>query len=127
MNSSQALLSKAKVTLKEARVLVEAGLAAGAADRCYYAMFYAASALLKQLGLEFSSHHAVLAAFGKELARTGKVDARYHRMLLQAFELCQKADYDYEAKVGMEPVRAAFEKATDFVSMAQKLSRRKPR
>ena len=35
-----------------------------AASRAYYAMFYAAEALLQSRGLAFSKHSAVHAAFG---------------------------------------------------------------
>ena len=36
-------------------------------------MFYVAEALLDQEGLSFSSHAAVVSAFGQYLARPGKV------------------------------------------------------
>ncbi len=45
------LLAKAEETLAEARVLLDADHPSGAADRCYYAMFYAASALLAAKGM----------------------------------------------------------------------------
>jgi hypothetical protein len=31
---------------------------------------------------------------GREYAKTGKIDPRYHRMLLDSFEWRQKSDYD---------------------------------
>ena len=41
-----------------------------------------------------SKHSAVVAAFGREYAKTGKIEPRYHQMLIEDFEWRQKADYD---------------------------------
>jgi len=66
-----ALLAKADAALEQADLLLKAGHPDGAADRCYYAMFHAASALLASKGLQYTSHRAVLAAVGKELVQPG--------------------------------------------------------
>jgi uncharacterized protein (UPF0332 family) len=42
-----------------------------AVSRAYYAIFYAAEAILLLKGLSFSSHSAVAAAYGKEFAKLG--------------------------------------------------------
>jgi uncharacterized protein (UPF0332 family) len=114
-----ALLEKAEETLAEATVLLDAGHPPGAADRCYYTMFYAASALLAQKGVQVSSHRALLAAFGRELAKTGELDVKHHRALLNAFDLRQTADYDVGARVDAETVRGIYASARDFVRMAR--------
>jgi len=57
-----ALLAKADAALEQADLLLKAGHPDGAADRCYYSMFHAASALLASKGLQYTSHRAVLAA-----------------------------------------------------------------
>jgi uncharacterized protein (UPF0332 family) len=41
-------------------------------------MFYAASALLLGSGMVFSKHSAVIAAFGREFAKSGMVDPKLH-------------------------------------------------
>jgi uncharacterized protein (UPF0332 family) len=64
LNISEPLLSKAKRYLRSAEVLAEDGDFDSAASRLYFAMFYIAEALLQARGLSFSSHHAVIAAFG---------------------------------------------------------------
>ena len=47
-------------------------------------MFYLAQVLLLSRGLSFSSHAAVIAAFSKEFAKTGVLDVRFHRCLIDA-------------------------------------------
>ncbi len=75
----QALLDKARRSLEAARSLIQQGFYDFAVSRAYYAMFYIAEALLDQEGLSFSSHAAVISAFGQHLARPGKVPTEVHR------------------------------------------------
>lgn len=56
-------------------------------------MFYAAQALLLEPGLSFSSHSAVIAAVGREFAKTAVVDRRLHRYLLDAQDMRYVGDY----------------------------------
>ncbi|MBK6765361.1 MAG: HEPN domain-containing protein [bacterium] len=66
------MIDAAKRSIRAARVLLDEDLPDQAASRAYYAMFYVASALLKNESLEFSSHSAVHAAFGRELANPNR-------------------------------------------------------
>jgi len=66
------LLPKADESLSGARVLLDKGFRDFSASRSYYAMFYAAEAALLAHGLTFSSHKAVIAAFGKEFVKSGE-------------------------------------------------------
>jgi uncharacterized protein (UPF0332 family) len=113
------LMAKASASLEQARLLFDAGHFDGAVDRAYYAMFHAASALLARQGLRFSSHRALLAAFGKELAKTGDVERKYHRILLSAFDLRQTADYGAQTAVDASEARDACQAAIDFLAMAR--------
>lgn len=90
----QALLDKAQRSLLAAQTLLEQGFFDFAVSRAYYAMFYAAEALLDGEGFSFSSHAAVIGAFGRELARTGKVPLEFHRQLIDAQAQRTRADYD---------------------------------
>ncbi len=60
------LLERARQSQKAAAKLLRGGFYNFAASRAYYAMFYITQALLLSKGLSFSSHSAVIAAFGKE-------------------------------------------------------------
>ncbi len=61
-----ALLTKAGESLRAARLLVANALPDFAASRAYYTMFYVAEAFLLGEGLSFSSHAAVISAFGRD-------------------------------------------------------------
>lgn len=89
----QQRLRKSSRAIEAARILERERLFDSAADRAYYAMFYAAEALLAEQDLEFSSHGAVHGAFGKEFAKSGALDPKYHQWLLGAFESRQSATY----------------------------------
>jgi uncharacterized protein (UPF0332 family) len=87
------LLEEARDSISAATLLLNGGYPGYAASRAYYAMFYIAEAFLEGLGMSFSKHSAVIAAFGQHFAQTGKVPAEFHRFLLEAFEIRHKGDY----------------------------------
>ncbi|MEJ7819750.1 MAG: HEPN domain-containing protein [Rubrobacteraceae bacterium] len=76
------LLAKARRSLQVAEGLLEDGHADFAASRAYYGCFYVAEALLFSEGLSYSRHSQVVAQFGRHFAKTGELDARYHRLLI---------------------------------------------
>ena len=63
-------------------------------SRAYYAMFYAAEALLLSEGLSFSKHSAVIAAFGQHCAKTGRVPEKFHRYPIEGEGSRNVGDYD---------------------------------
>jgi uncharacterized protein (UPF0332 family) len=69
-------IEKSKENIEAAELLSREGFYAIANTRAYYAMFYAAQALLETVNLSFSKHSAVIAAFGKEFIKTGKLDPK---------------------------------------------------
>ncbi len=94
----QALLQKAARSIQSAISQNETGFPEFAASRAYYAMFYIASAFLEGEGFAFSRHAAVIAAFGQQFARTGRVPVDFHRYLIDAQDTRNKADYNVEPK-----------------------------
>ena len=97
MTGDADLLRKAQRYLESARLLLESGDYDSAVSRAYYAAFYLAELLLDRLGLSYSSHRGVISAFGQEFAKTQRLDPRFHRLLISAFEKRQRADYLTEA------------------------------
>jgi uncharacterized protein (UPF0332 family) len=75
---SEPLLEKAERFIRSARVLADDGDLDSAASRLYYAMFFVAEALLAARGLSFSSHSAVLSAYGQRFAKTKELDPYFH-------------------------------------------------
>lgn len=94
------LMAKAEESLGAGRELLAGGHHGFSAARIYFAMFYAAQAALLNKGLQFSKHSAVIAAFGKELVKTGAVPEEAFGALRNGFDARAEGDY------GLEPVSA---------------------
>jgi uncharacterized protein (UPF0332 family) len=80
-------LQKAERYLRSAALLSKDGDLDSAASRLYYAMFYIAETLLAAKGMSFSSHQALISAYGQHFSKTGGLDARHHRALRGCVEL----------------------------------------
>jgi len=106
---------------RAAETLLREGDADFAAGRAYYAMFYAAEALLFERGLQFRKHGAVHGAFGEHFVRSGMMDARFHRWLLDAFDVRIQGDYGVDALVTIGEARALIDHAGEFISEAQRI------
>ena len=120
LEESQRWMAKAHSSLAAAKKLLEESLFAESISRSYYAMFYAAKALLLLDGIDVSKHSAVTAAFGREYVKTGEIDPRYHRMLLDGFEWRQKSDYDVYWLATREAAEKCHQDAEAFVAQAEK-------
>lgn len=115
----QALLNKAQRSLEAAQNLIEQEFYDFAVSRAYYAMFYVAEALLAQEGLSFSSHAAVISAFGQYLARSGKVPNELHRQLIDAQAQRTRADYDLAPDLSRQDAEKLISQAQTFLTIAR--------
>lgn len=115
------LLRKAADSLRAAQVLGKDGLHDFAASRAYYAMFYVAQALLLGQGLSFSSHSAVIAAFGRELAKTNRVPVEFHRFLIEGQDSRNVGDYDIGPGLTAAESGLQIERAARFIELAGRL------
>jgi uncharacterized protein (UPF0332 family) len=84
-------------------------------------MFYAAEALLTEKGLHARKHGGVHALLGQEFIKTGLMEAKFHRFLLDAFDRRLQADYGFDAVLGVEEVSRMIEQAREFLREAEKL------
>jgi uncharacterized protein (UPF0332 family) len=114
----KALLDKAKRSIEAAQSLTEQGFNDFAISRGYYAMFYIAEALLDNEGLSFSSHAAVISAFGRYLAHAGKVPMEFHRYLIDAQAQRTLADYDTNSIASQEDVEEILDQAQALLAIA---------
>ena len=114
------LLAKAQRSLEVAKGLLEDGHADFAVSRAYYGCFYVAEALLFSEGLSYSRHSQVVAQFGRRFAKTGELDASYHRLLIEAFRLRQAADYSVAPEaVSKEDAEHTIREGKDFLDAAR--------
>lgn len=66
--------------------------------------------------LTFSSHSAVVAAYGKEFAKTGLLDPKFHRYIIDAEKRRQIGHYGDEGEeVSDEQARESFQWAEEFM------------
>lgn len=77
-------------------------------------MFYAVTALLHRKDRRFNRHSAVIAAFGRELARDDP-SWRHHRTLIRAESLRNEGYYDIYAQATPEELEETLQAATEFV------------
>lgn len=95
----RAMLEKADGKLAAAREAMRDGFFGEAASCSYYAAFHAASAVLAQRGLAFSSHAQVMGAFNREFVKTAILPAETTRRIQRLFEDRQTADYDWKIRI----------------------------
>lgn len=109
------MLARARSSLKMARLAWEHDEFNQAASEAYYAMFHAANAALASIGLGFSKHSAVVAAFGREFVKTKVLPAELHRWLGDAFDSRQEATYDYEVELLPQDAQSFIDQAAEFI------------
>lgn len=109
------MVAKARRYQASAELLRRDGDFDSAVSRLYYAMFYGAEAALLAEGKTFSSHRAVVAAFGELFIKTGVLPKELHRWLHRAFEKRQVSDYDYLTGISESEVVDLQDKAAQFL------------
>jgi uncharacterized protein (UPF0332 family) len=115
------LIMEARDSIAAAKLLLDGEFPGYAASRSYFAMFYIAEALLEGEGLSFSKHSAVISAFGREFARSGRVPAEFHRYLMEAQELRHSGDYGTRDAVNYEQALEQIVRAEQFLHLAERL------
>ena len=113
------LLKKATRALRVAERLGKSGDAEFAVGRAYYAMFYVAEALLNERGLHFRKHGGVHGAFAEHFVKTGLLDRKYHRWLLEAFSKRITGDYGIDADLTSEDASLLIRQAREFLEASE--------
>ena len=119
MTRDDPLLLKSERFINSAKILEEDGDYDSAASRLYYAMFFVAEALLATRELSFSSHRAVISAYGQHFAKTKELDPKYHQALLAAFSQRQLGDYTAESGLTQDDITTLMKDARDFLHAAR--------
>jgi hypothetical protein len=114
-------LESAEGFLRESEYLFSGGFFRGTIGRAYYAMFHAATALLLHEGIERSSHHAIISAFGEHIAKPGLVDATFHKHFVEAFTLRNDCDYLAPFKPEKSQAQTTLQRAKEFVATCRQL------
>jgi len=91
------------------------GFYSTAVNRAYYAIFYAANALLATQGLSRGKHSGVIAAFRQYFVKPGLIETEYSRTYGRLMDDRHGADYDLETDVEPEQSAVDIENAHQFV------------
>lgn len=109
------MIDRAEDSHQAAKVLLDKGFSNFSAAQSYYTMFYLAEALLNSKGLEFSSHSAVMAAYGKAFAKTKLLDPEFHKRLIVVERRRTIGHYGAESNVTNEEASESFQWAEEFM------------
>lgn len=124
-NEIQALihyrLKQAETALEDAEFLLEGKRSPQSViNRAYYAMFYAALALLQSIGEIPSKHVGVVSLFDTEFVLKGIFPKELSKDFHRAFELRQISDYKVTETLSLEKAEEIFNKACEFVKAVRK-------
>ena len=117
-------LEHADEALKVARLDMGNDFYAAAVNRAYYAIFYAANALLATQQLARSKHSGVLAAFRQYFIKSGLLPAELSDIYGQVMEDRQESDYEILTALEKKDAEMDIEQARYFVDEVKKWLRK---
>lgn len=86
-----------------------------AANRVYYSMFYAVSALAISTGHTFSKHTGLISYFQKEFIKANVFERHHGRSLQKAFEDRSEADYRDYPRITSEDIQRRIKEAEALI------------
>jgi len=114
-------LEQAQVALDDAKFLMDGKRSPQSiVNRSFYAMFYAALALLQKIGKVPSKHAGVISLFDTEFALKGLFPRELSKDFHKAFELRQVSDYKVIEELSLQNAEDAWQKAVRFVEAVKK-------
>jgi len=112
-------LEKGKETLAEIPILIENHLWRNAANRLYYACFYAASALLMKDGYQENSHNGIKSVLSSRYGNV--IDKCLIKKYGILFNMRQRGDYEDWAILEEEDIIPLIEPANRFITEMERL------
>jgi hypothetical protein len=116
-------LERSGETLEEAKVMLQTSHLYGAANRIYYACFYAVSALLLSRNLSSPKHSGVLSLFNKNFVKTGLISVELGRFYSRLFDSRLESDYADLVTIDRVEVQDDIKTAEIFISAVKSLIR----
>ena len=114
-------LQKAKETISEVHGNIQMKFWRTAANRLYYACYFAVSALLVKNGIMAHTHSGVISQLGLHFVKKGIISKELGRFYKELFYLRQDGDYDDWFDVGEQDVVDLVEPAEKFIAKIEKL------
>ena len=114
-------LDKANETIAEIPVLMENKFHRNAANRLYYACFYAVTALLINDKHETHTHKGVKILLNLHYIKENKVEESYNKIYERLFTMRQKVDYEDCFFIDEEDILPLIEPAKQFITLIENL------
>ena len=112
-------VTRGQEALESAELLLAAGKLADAVARAYYAIHHLARALLLTRDVEVRSHEALRGQFGLHFIRSGKLDARFGKLLAQVQRFREIADYESTFTFSHDHAEEEVRASREFVAAAK--------
>jgi uncharacterized protein (UPF0332 family) len=114
-------MEHAREMLEVAAHNIADGFWGSAINRAYYAIFYAANALLATRGLARSKHSGVIAAFRERFVKSGLIEVEYSDIYGRVMDNRRVSDYEIEIPVDAEAAEKDLSDAQRFVERVEQL------
>lgn len=114
-------LERAEETLKEVEILTNEAHYNAAANRLYYACFYAVTALLVANGHSTQSHAGAKTLLGLHFVSKGILSNEYGKTFSRLFEIRHSGDYDDFVYCDKDMIDEYLPKAIDFINAIKNL------
>lgn len=117
-------MKNAREMLEVAKLNLENEYYGSACNRAYYAVFYAASAVLYSKGMAYGKHSAVIAAFRQHFVKTGEFKTELSDIYEFIMTSRQISDYDLDASIEKDQAKTAITDAETFVEEVERWLRK---
>lgn len=114
-------LAKCDETLEDAQVNRDSGRWNSTANRLYYALFHAITALFVSDGIPAHSHNGAKIKFGQEYVLTGLATDEEGRLLSQMETMRERADYDATFSATEALIAERFVKVENMINHIKEL------
>lgn len=114
INLAKHRLETAEEKLEASKLLLAGGLFKDSIGRSYYAIFSATRAVLALDSKDFSKHAGVIACYQKDYVKEGIFDKQYSKIIMEAFQIRNKSDYDDYYVVSKSGAEEQLDKAELF-------------
>ena len=114
-------MDKAHRLIDQFPILQDAKLWDTLANRVYYSVFHAVTALLIQNGLHAQSHKGVAILFSKHFIKEGLIDEEYGNFFARLETMREKSDYTCLFETTEEEVMPMIPKAKELVAKIEGL------
>ena len=113
-------MENAQEMLEVARLNLNNDYYGSVCNRAYFAVFYAASALLFSKGMSFGKHSAIISAFRQHFIKIGEFDVKWSGIYQRIMSHRQSGDYDINVRVEKEQAVDDLKGAQAFVEEVER-------